>query len=226
MRASLKSEVERNLDSDTIVILDSLNYIKGYRYELYCLARSAKTTLTNIYCETDVEVAQEWNAARDQAVAFTEELFNDYKGRLEVPNPANRWDCPWFIIRPHEDTPYDDINKAVLSGKLPKAPISNKQEEGLDTNYIYELDKKWTAINEFIIQKQQEFNEGDSISAAEVGGATKMLTLHKFYSPIELKNLKKEFITLSKLHPPKQMENFADLYITFMDSNYEQEEEY
>ena len=90
----MKSEVERNLDSDTIVILDSLNYIKGYRYELYCLARSAKTTLTNIYCETDVEVAQEWNAARDQAVAFTEELFNDYKGRLEVPNPANRWDCP------------------------------------------------------------------------------------------------------------------------------------
>jgi len=33
LRASLKSEVERNLDNETIVILDSMNYIKGYRYE-------------------------------------------------------------------------------------------------------------------------------------------------------------------------------------------------
>ena len=58
LRASLKSEVERNLDNETIVILDSMNYIKGYRYELYCLARSAKTTNTNIYIQTDTEIAK------------------------------------------------------------------------------------------------------------------------------------------------------------------------
>lgn len=231
LRASLKSEVERNLDNQTIVILDSLNYIKGYRYEWYWLARSAKTTLTNVYLETDYEDAEKWNSERDESLAFSSELFQDYKGRLEIPNPANRWDSPWIIIRPDEDTPLDDISKAVLSGKLPRAPVSNKHEESLDTNYIYELDKTWNLINDFIIEKQHEFNEGDMIpiksGLAESNiTCSKTLTLHKHYSAIELKNLKKAFINVSKLHPPKKMDNFADLYIAFIDTNYEKQEDY
>ena len=49
-RAALKSEFDRavvsssaanNEDESTLVILDSLNYIKGYRYELYCISKAA-----------------------------------------------------------------------------------------------------------------------------------------------------------------------------------------
>jgi tRNA uridine 5-carbamoylmethylation protein Kti12 len=47
-----------------------------------------------VYLETDIEDARKWNAERAETNAFSEELFEDYKGRLEVPNPANRWDCP------------------------------------------------------------------------------------------------------------------------------------
>mmetsp|Transcript_34490 Transcript_34490/g.34128 ORF Transcript_34490/g.34128 Transcript_34490/m.34128 type:complete len:131 (+) Transcript_34490:458-850(+) len=130
------------------------------------------------------------------------------------------------MLRPYEDTPLEQVEKAVISGKLPRAPVSNKHEENLETNYIYELDKKCSLVNDFIIVKQQEFNEGDTISAAEMTGSTKLLTLHKIYSPIELKNMKKEFINLSKLHPPKEKDNFADQYIAFIDSNYEQEDDY
>lgn len=43
IRAKLKSNVEKNLDDKTIVIIDSMNYIKGYRYELYCLVRTYQT---------------------------------------------------------------------------------------------------------------------------------------------------------------------------------------
>ncbi|MEQ2172197.1 kti12, chromatin associated, partial [Goodea atripinnis] len=31
------------VNKDNIVILDSLNYIKGYRYELFCLTKHAQT---------------------------------------------------------------------------------------------------------------------------------------------------------------------------------------
>ena len=41
LRASLRSNVEKLLDPKRVVILDSMNYIKGFRYELYCLARNA-----------------------------------------------------------------------------------------------------------------------------------------------------------------------------------------
>ena len=48
-RAALKSEFDRAVvssaaneeGSTTLVILDSLNYIKGYRYELYCISKAA-----------------------------------------------------------------------------------------------------------------------------------------------------------------------------------------
>ena len=34
--------VQREMSPDTIIILDSLNYIKGFRYQLYCAAREMK----------------------------------------------------------------------------------------------------------------------------------------------------------------------------------------
>lgn len=42
-RGGLKSGVNHALNAKTLVILDSLNYIKGFRYELYCSARSEGT---------------------------------------------------------------------------------------------------------------------------------------------------------------------------------------
>lgn len=57
LRGSLRSNVEKHLDTESVVICDSLNYIKGFWYELYCLAWNAQTTVTVIYCDTDLEVA-------------------------------------------------------------------------------------------------------------------------------------------------------------------------
>ena len=39
-RASLKAAVERELNKESVLIADDLNYIKGYRYELFCIARA------------------------------------------------------------------------------------------------------------------------------------------------------------------------------------------
>uniref|UniRef100_A0A4X2LJC1 Protein KTI12 homolog n=1 Tax=Vombatus ursinus TaxID=29139 RepID=A0A4X2LJC1_VOMUR len=50
LRAALKASVERGLGPRAVVLLDSLNYIKGFRYELYCLARAARTPLCLLYC--------------------------------------------------------------------------------------------------------------------------------------------------------------------------------
>ena len=58
LRGALKSEVEKHITQDRIVIIDSLNYIKGYRYELYCLVRNSRTTLSVVLCDTSVEKAR------------------------------------------------------------------------------------------------------------------------------------------------------------------------
>lgn len=57
LRASIKSNVEKFMDQQRVVIVDSLNYIKGYRYELYCLARNAQTNTVTVFVDTDIEMA-------------------------------------------------------------------------------------------------------------------------------------------------------------------------
>jgi protein KTI12 len=91
MRALLRSTVEKNLTNKNVVILDSVNFIKGVRYELYCLARTAKSTncvvrvYQQVYCETPVEVAREWNAKRE-GDSYPPEVFEDLSKRMEEPN--------------------------------------------------------------------------------------------------------------------------------------------
>lgn len=42
-RAAEFSTVERLVGKDDVVVADGLNYIKGYRYQLYCAAKAAST---------------------------------------------------------------------------------------------------------------------------------------------------------------------------------------
>ncbi len=42
-RAAEYSAVKRALGRDTIVVADGLNYIKGFRYQLYCEAKAVQT---------------------------------------------------------------------------------------------------------------------------------------------------------------------------------------
>ena len=95
LRASLKSNVEKYVDQSRVVILDSMNYIKGYRYELYCLARNSMTTLCLVFCDTDKETAREWCESLEETKEsnyFPPDLFEDYASRMEFPNQAKRWD--------------------------------------------------------------------------------------------------------------------------------------
>lgn len=63
-RGGLKSAVEHNLTPDSYVILDSLNYIKGYRYELYCTARTMRTPHCVIWVACHEEYSNTWNTVR------------------------------------------------------------------------------------------------------------------------------------------------------------------
>lgn len=41
-RGTLFTAIQRSLGLNNIVIIDSLNYIKGFRYQMYCAAREMK----------------------------------------------------------------------------------------------------------------------------------------------------------------------------------------
>lgn len=57
------TRARRALGKDSIVILDGMNYIKGYRYQLWCEAKECGTT-SCVVCLSSIAVggsgADEW----------------------------------------------------------------------------------------------------------------------------------------------------------------------
>ncbi len=94
-RAKLKSEAERSLDDKCVVILDSLNYIKGYRYELYCIVRNLKTRHCLVYCQTELDICLKLNANMSNESGtspYSDTLLKDLFSRMEVPNNNSKKD--------------------------------------------------------------------------------------------------------------------------------------
>ncbi|GFU15701.1 protein KTI12 homolog [Nephila pilipes] len=126
LRSSLKSEVERHLSKDTTVILDAGNYIKGYRYELYCVSKGCKTTHCVIHC--DILPADCWifNEKRNSSEQYNRDVFDALVQRFESPDSRNRWDSPLFISHKDEDLPLMDIEEALYLRKAPPPNLSTQ----------------------------------------------------------------------------------------------------
>lgn len=97
-RGFLRSEVARRLQKTKVLIFDSVNLIKGYRYEIWCLARSASTRACLVHVDTEVDVCKEWNHGRENP--YDESVFDDLASRLERPDSKNRWEAPLYTVRP------------------------------------------------------------------------------------------------------------------------------
>jgi protein KTI12 len=68
-RAALKSAFDRavtNTTSNTLVILDSLNYIKGFRYELHCVSKAASERHGILWVLNRQDAIEEWNKKKNK----------------------------------------------------------------------------------------------------------------------------------------------------------------
>lgn len=191
LRATLKSTVERLLSPTSIVLLDWLNYIKGYRYELFCLARNVQTTMTVVYCELETETA----VCRGK---WPEALCRDLASRMEVPNPKNRWDSPLFSLRPEEPTPLADIARAVLEGKLPRPPVATKASEPIEGDYLYLLHQTSQQVAADILEAQNTYPEGAQVTlrVSEVP-----YLVNRLMTELELKRARTQFVKMNRQRP-------------------------
>ncbi|KAJ3113193.1 kti12, chromatin associated [Phlyctochytrium bullatum] len=107
VRAALMSAVERELTRETVVVLDSMNYIKGYRYQLHCISKAARTTHCVYHCMASEENVRKWNADRATKGedAYPPDILESLLPRLEEPNQFNRWDFPLFNSAPDDPEP-------------------------------------------------------------------------------------------------------------------------
>ena len=199
LRAFFRSNINKSLTKNNLVIVDSLNYIKGLRYEMFCLARTAKSTYCVLYCDNDLNSCIEQNQNQEELYKFSEELLKDLFSRMEMPNSSNRWDSPLYTVWPHEENPLEAIHASLFKdAKKMKDPVSTQMEAKLEENYIYNVDKE---LNEMIknislkVNQNKQFLNQKTISVKK--GKTQV-TLSAKLTLTKLKQAKVAFLKMNK----------------------------
>ena len=134
MRAALKAAFDRAVATavhdetttgkKTLILLDSTNYIKGYRYELFCIGKAAASRYCVVWCLNDIHIVKQWNAHRQEqnaSQAYPDEVLEALLLRYEPPDARNRWDKPLFCIDvrpPHLRNQEEGIAGQVLHHSL------------------------------------------------------------------------------------------------------------
>lgn len=72
-RANVFTAVTRSLGPETIVICDSANYIKGFRYQMYVAAREAHARTCTIHVAAPPNKCREWHVLRQGDQAYKSE---------------------------------------------------------------------------------------------------------------------------------------------------------
>lgn len=210
LRAKLKSDTERYLNEDSVVILDSLNYIKGYRYELYCVSKHLHTPHCVVWCDTPVDVAREWNAGTDAAQRYSDQVFDALVMRFEPPDSRNRWDYPRFVIYPDDPLPSQDIGAALFNRKAPPPNKSTQSQPLSETSFLHELDRLTQDVVRSIMATQQ--STGEHV----VPGSDEKIELSRPVTMAELRRLRKQFISYTKLHPVSNYSRITTLFVQYL----------
>ena len=184
-RASIYGAVKRVLSDKDIVILDGLNYIKGWRYQLHCEAKAVRTPscILQIGCHKDrarevneERLRREAEEAGQQGTAPSEEQPGPYEPdnwenlvfRYEEPNPMTRWDSPLFALV-WEDSQdqarrvFDSLWDAIAGeGRKVVRPNQATQQRGRDADgdYLYMLERETQDIVKRILNQQSDEGGG------------------------------------------------------------------
>lgn len=223
-RASIYGAVKRVLSDKDIVILDGLNYIKGWRYQLHCEAKAMRTPscLLQIGCAVDraKQTNEERLARRDggdgEAVPGADSTepyepgnWENLVFRYEEPNPMTRWDSPLFTLIWEDGE--EQTNKVfgdlwdVIAGENRKAVRPNQAtvQRGRDAggDYLYILDRETQDIVKRILDQQGDEGSGEvkiPLSGADKEDMLVELPGGKKIGLPQLQRLRRAFIGLNR----------------------------
>ncbi|GAB0099256.1 KTI12 [Sergentomyia squamirostris] len=234
IRSALKSEVGRLQNNTDVVILDAGNYIKGYRYELYCQAKGSRVSQCTILCNLPIEQAREYNRNRpvieevlpessersdNSEVQYTEAIFDALCQRFEEPQGQNRWDAPLFVTLPDQEIDLDGIYSALFENKLPTPNQSTQNAPVCPANYLYELDQITRGIVMNIVGARK-FNSGP-ITISHKGSDQIIVNIPPEIGVAQLRRVRQLFINYVKLQvTPTNLNSVPQLFVSYLNSNY------
>ncbi|GAB4840106.1 hypothetical protein Ancab_020866 [Ancistrocladus abbreviatus] len=242
LRGVLRSEVDRSLTRDSIIIVDSLNSIKGYRYELWCLARAAGIRYCVVYCDVEVSHCRKWNEDRKEKDedAYDEMIFEDLVRRFEKPDRRNRWDSPLFELWPSKNGIQKSapaildaalyltkkVDSKTKDVKVLQPTIATQNARFSEANSLYEMDRATQEVINAIVEAQSQA-VGVPVNGVSLGQGLPTVKLSRTVALPELRRLRRTFIkltgqsSLSGPPPPSDADSAKRMFVDYLNRELE-----
>jgi len=240
--------VKKVLSDGDIVILDGLNYIKGWRYQLHCEAKAMRTGCCVVHVGTPIETSREINEKRlsskqhkdseatdtardeedrkeehvDDGEPYSPECWENLVFRYEEPNASARWDSPLYtVLYDDPEPPGPAIWDTVISptaGQKVRSNAATVLKPVAKEDYLHELDKKTQEILGKLLDWQKD-HPGEEGGIVDVGGMEVQLPGKVIGLPA-LQRLRRQFIGLNRGTPLPEKRT-RESFIGYLNGEFE-----
>jgi len=200
-RGALFTVVQRVMGQDKVLIVDAPNYIKGFRYQLYCAAREMKLRVCTVYVVATPELCRQWNQSRTDERAYAPETLENLLVRFEEPSSMVRWDSPLFTVPWTEEVPAEQIAQALLTGNVKPPNSGTLAAAKAPSDALHVLEQTSTAMVSAIMDAQAATQGSGGLVTLllPTSQLTVQITLPSRNLTIsELQRLKRQFVTVHK----------------------------
>ena len=226
LRGMVRAAVEKHLSKDNIVVCDFHNYIKGFRYELYCIARSLRSTYCVICCDTSVDHIKEWNRKAPSKRSYEESVIDALVMRFEPPNDSQRWDSPLFNILYDDSLPAEEIYNALKAVKAKPQHSATINVGVASSDFQQDLDKITQEVITCILDGQKQ-GMSDVIIPNPMGDGNKagkkndriVVHLCKHVTMSELRRIRRQFVSFTKLHNDNNSSRICPMFVDFINNS-------
>lgn len=227
-RAAFSSAIKRVLAPDVLVLADGMNYIKGFRYQLYCEAKAVQTPSCVVHVGTPVETCRGLNAAALAAGTggYDADVFENLVFRYEEPNGMARWDAPLFVV-PFDDPlpPCDAIWEAMVGSdgkaKVVRPNAATVLKPASEQGYLYELDKTTSeVVGALTVWAADHAGEGGGqVVIQGVPTAVELPTTMPSLS--QLQRLRRQYISLNRVHSTLTKARIRELFVDYLNDAFQ-----
>ena len=214
-RSALKAAAERLLTNTNVVILDSLNYIKGFRYELFCVAKYARSTHCVLYCCSSQQDVFAFNDKKNVEERYSADVLKALVERFEPPNSMSRWDSPLFTMQPMDILPHEQIFKVLFEKAILKPNLSTQNPPLMSPSFLHEADKILQEISAAIISAQKSGSVGDSVPLPP---SCENYIIKEKISIGEMRKKRKEFLSYLRANPVSDVSHVSKTFLYFLKS--------
>jgi len=224
------------------VILDGGNYIKGWRYQLYCEAKAVRTPHCVVHIGTPVSQARginderlagrrdgERDGVREEERPYESECWENLVYRYEEPNAMARWDSPLFtVLWEDSQPPCEAIWDAIIGSegeggkkvvRPNQATVAKKAASG---DYLYELDRSTQGILNVLLEWARD-HPGEGGGVVDVGEGSEELVVELPTNPVglpALQRLRRQFISMNRQNAV-EVKRIRESFVGYLNDSFQ-----